>query len=806
MRNILLNKTITFILIVFLVGIITNLTIGSSVREEYIQENNNMDYTKSNINIANEGTEYWALLIAVGVYADNPQQNIPFMLEDIDDLYDLLLKSDWWLEDHIKVITGKNATATNIIEGLKWLDEMEDENDISLVYIATHGSPLLLDIPPFDEDDKHDECLSTYWSFVYSSTLIWDDELNYFLSKLESQGVCLIVDSCFAGGFNDPPYKDKTLNTIKNSENNNYASISDWVNGFIDDLGESGRVILMGCREYETAYTGFTPRIIDGLKGYADNNMDGIVTAEEIFYYTEPRVSLQNPTIYDGYNGELPLITYNFKQDNSGVNDQYTDLSFQIVNNITGMYVENSIICGYITDQATNDPIENARAFVQWKDDNGNTDHNSSRTDSFGYYTLNVAAGQITLNGDATNYFENETDWIHIGENVTLWLNISLIHHPPENSVICGFITDKSTGEPIVDANAYLSWRDGENYYHNDTDTDNYGYYTMNVSTGDIRISTYADKYFVKFLDWFYIGDYEIAWLNISLDPYPPENSVVCGYITDESTGDAIEEANVRLTWIYNNYRLSNDTETDHNGFFFFNVASGKIELRLSQDGYCKVKESYYISDEEILWVNISLYPFPAESSIICGYMLDSDTSEALTDFEFSVEWYDGKGHSLWYHPHVNHDGFFEINLAYGEMYFWIYCEGYKYYRSYRKDISENETHWFNISLEKDLICVDIMKPLNAMYISNRRIIPSSVGVVVGSVDVEAFVHNYFYLPVEVSKVEFYVDNVLKATVDSEPYVWNWNDITFGRHAVKVVAYDSIGNSASDEITVRKLF
>ena len=42
--------------------------------------------------------------------------------------------------------------------------------------------------------------------------------------------------------------------------------------------------------------------------------------------------------------------------------------------------------------------------------------------------------------------------------------------------------------------------------------------------------------------------------------------------------------------------------------------------------------------------------------------MLDSDTSEPLTDFEFSVEWYDGKGHSDWYHPHVNHDGFFEIN------------------------------------------------------------------------------------------------------------------------------------------------
>ena len=794
-------------MIFFLVGISTILTIGSSVREEYNQKNKNMYYTKSNINASNEETEYWALLIAVGLYAENPEKNIPFMLEDIDILYNLILKSDSWSEDHIKVITGKNATAANIIKGLKWLDEMEDENDISLIYITTHGGPLPFDIPPLDEDDKYDECLSTYWSFVYSSTLIWDDQLNYHLSKLESQGVCLIVDSCFAGGFNDPPYKYKNLDMKKNSEKNKNILISDWINGFIDTLGKSGRVILMGCREDESAMGGlFTPRIIDGLKGYADNNIDGIISAEEIFNYTKPRCSGQNPTIYDGYNGELPLITYNFKQDKVGLYNQSNNHNYIIINTTSSMYIENSIICGYITDQATNDPIENATVFLHWKDENGNTDLNKSCTDSFGYYSLNAVAGQIMLSSVAINYFKNETNWINIGDNVVLWLNISLLHYPPENSIICGFITDKLTGEPISDAKASLSCDDGENNYQNNTDSDNHGFYSMNVSTGNIRIIAYADKYFVKFLDRFYIDNYEIVWLNITLDPYPAENSVVCGYISDETTGDVIEEADIRLTWTFNNYQLQNNTETDQNGFFFFNVASGKINLRLNQEGYFEVKESYYILDEEILWVNISLYPYPGESSIICGYILDNDTSEPLTNFDFSVEWYDGKGHSDWYHPRVNNDGFFEISLTHGEVYFWIGCEGYKYYRSYREDIFENKTHWFNISLEKDLICVDIIKPLNTMYISNRRVIPSSVGVVVGSLDVEAFVHNYFYLPVEVSKLEFYIDNVLKATVSSEPYVWNWNDFTFGRHILKVVAYDNFGNSASDEITVQKLF
>ena len=176
-------------------------TIGA-FSNEYIES---QSIRQDIINIGNDGTEYWALLIAVGVYADDPQQNRPLMLEEIDDLYDVLLESPWWSEDHIKVIKGEDATVTNIIKGLRWLDKREDSDDISVVFITTHGSPLGFDIPPFDEDDGTDEILLSYWGFAYPGSFIYDDEINFLLNRLESQGVCLIVDSCFAGGFNDPP-------------------------------------------------------------------------------------------------------------------------------------------------------------------------------------------------------------------------------------------------------------------------------------------------------------------------------------------------------------------------------------------------------------------------------------------------------------------------------------------------------------------------------------------------------------------------------------------------------------------------
>ncbi len=38
-------------------------------------------------------------------------------------------------------------------------------------------------------------------------------------------------------------------------------------------------------------------------------NDDGIISAEEVFYYAEPRsAQMQHPTLYDGYDGELPIM------------------------------------------------------------------------------------------------------------------------------------------------------------------------------------------------------------------------------------------------------------------------------------------------------------------------------------------------------------------------------------------------------------------------------------------------------------------------------------------------------------------
>ena len=261
----------------------------------------------------NEQTEYWALLFAVGVYKNNPHQNRPSMLRAVDDLEEVLLNSPQWQSDHIHKVTASEATGRRLIQELMWLIKNEDKDDMSLIYLTTHGTPLKsprgypIDLPPRDEDDGADEILVMYEGFDKWYAFIWDDLLNFFLSLLQSQGVCLIVDSCYSGGFNDEPmfYRGK----------HEEYTVEAFTHGFAEDLATQRRVVLMACEEDEVSYGSFFSNyLIDGLWGAADfnGNKDGINSAEEAFDYAKYWVNLMhsfNPTILDLYPGEY-TVTY----------------------------------------------------------------------------------------------------------------------------------------------------------------------------------------------------------------------------------------------------------------------------------------------------------------------------------------------------------------------------------------------------------------------------------------------------------------------------------------------------------------
>ena len=724
-----IRKALVFVIIGLFIGagvvpsISSNVSSLSADNTLYVDDGNT--YLKTNnqdvINLGSEGTEYWALLVAVGVYADSPGNDRPLMLEEVDDLYDLLLQSEWWSEDHIKVIKGEDATISNIIQGLRWLDKMEDSDDISMVFITTHGFPLDVDIPPLDEDDGVDEGLVSYWGFAYLNLFLWDDELNFLLNRLESQGVCLIVDSCFAGGFNDPPDWNITgINKYSNTQDDYQESSVKWIDGFGEDVQGQGRVVLMASREDEVSYSGgFSPYLIDGLRGFADTNLDDVITAEEAFYYAEPRASWQHPTMYDGYDGELPL--------------------FQLGSTVQA-------------DETSKNQIRS----------------------------------EIKTTEKQTN-----------------------AEYAEENSVVCGYIEDSGTSDPIE--NAYVSVRGYDNQwdvYENETTTGEFGYYSMDIPSGRFRVSAYADGYLSARSSPFEIDEYETIWINLSLGPHPDQNAAICGYITDEKTGDPIEGTTVDLFWGNQNQFYINDTLSDPSGFYLINVAAGHIDLDVEASGYfLEYSEGIIIDEYETAWLNVSLYPRPQKNAIFCGYITDDKTGDPLSNARVSVEQIDiAQGFEYGNETYTDSLGFFSINIAAGEVYHDIRKGGYDYYNPYRLDIVDYGTLWMNVSLSEKLIEVEIAKPLNAFYIDNERVTPFPEARIIGEIEIEAYIPGSWNEPGDADKVEFYIDDILKATVTSKPFNWTWDEITIGKHTIKVIAYDDEGNSTSDEITVWKFF
>jgi hypothetical protein len=478
----------------------------------------------------------------------------------------------------------------------------------------------------------------------------------------------------------------------------------------------------MGSCEDELSYSGgFAPYLIDGLRGYADSNRDGIVTAEEAFAYAQPRSNQeQHPTIYDGYPGEFPLTTDTLqKSSSSSASSQQEDNRLISTPNSMGVSAETSVLCGYVTSSSSSQPINDALVTVSGRINYQETYINTTTTDSTGFYFMHVPAMRIRITISAQGYCDKSNYQLQAIDNHTYWANLSLVPRPIETAVICGYISSEQNGTPLA-ATVSLQWQGSQ------------------------------------------------------VDAY------------------------------------RNSTVADENGFYRMNVAPGQVDLDFSKDGYySKSYNNINLSSSQIYWGNVTLYPFPLETSAVCGYITDSTTGTPLSGVRIDVTWVNFSiNQEYTREAQTDASGFFSMPIAPGELYIDLRGYEYNYYDPYRHDAPVGKPLWMNISLQKNSISVDIAKPLQALYSNNQCILPWSSTVIIGSIGIEAISADFDYGPGgqwQVQKVEFYIDGALKATVTSEPYLWNWTAKTSGKHTIKVIAYGFHNDTASKEIEVTKL-
>jgi len=269
---------------------------------------------------------------------------------------------------------------------------LADADDVCLFFFSGHGSNIPDD--DVDEADTFDEVICPWDTTEELGNVISDDELGTWLSACPDN-IVVILDTCMSGGFATKG-AEGTIKTVPNPQVPKDAiAKKHFGEGLVEhlkqrpvsrDLNETGYVVLMACEEDKSAYESrrlkngvFTYYIVEGLWGPADADSDNNVSAEEDFYYADPLVRQYKPTnqypqLYDGYDGELPLVI--------------------------GSTPGAGIIAGNVTEAETGSAIAGATVVVE------GTTLSATTSDSGDYTIDNVPVGNYTVTASATGYNE----------------------------------------------------------------------------------------------------------------------------------------------------------------------------------------------------------------------------------------------------------------------------------------------------------------------------------------------------------------------------------------------------------------
>lgn len=238
----------------------------------------------------------WAVVIGIGDYAATDIPDLRFASKDARAVYEFLKSpAASFDEDHIMFLSDADATNQAIREALFVFLQKASYNDLVFIYFAGHGAPDPtrpdnLYLLPHDANTK---------ALAATGFPMWDVK-TALRRQIKAERVIVVADACHSGGT-----KDGEVNPINGS--------------FGDLFTPSRRVILTAADNNELSYEDhkwggghgvFTYNFIEGLKGAADADKNGIVTFQEAADYVAVRVKAetngrQNPQ--RGGLGDVPL-------------------------------------------------------------------------------------------------------------------------------------------------------------------------------------------------------------------------------------------------------------------------------------------------------------------------------------------------------------------------------------------------------------------------------------------------------------------------------------------------------------------
>jgi len=229
---------------------------------------------------SNPASSYWALLIGINDYAGNTSSNVGSR-QDAEALGQYLVKLGW-RSDHIFLLRDLNATASHIIEAMRWLASKTTSTSTVVFHYAGH------------ENWRHSSTESDgrdIGIWAADNRMIYEKTVGTELGRVRASHMWIDFATCRAAGFDEP------------------------------GMVKAGRVLTYSSKKSEFSYE--EPRLHHSVFGWfmimqamtggkADSNHDGKVTVEEAFAYSKNRVAgytsnYQHPVMVDKAGGKMSL-------------------------------------------------------------------------------------------------------------------------------------------------------------------------------------------------------------------------------------------------------------------------------------------------------------------------------------------------------------------------------------------------------------------------------------------------------------------------------------------------------------------
>ena len=208
-------------------------------------------------------------------------------------------------DDAVTVLLNEKATTENVRHALFTFLTAAQPQDTVVIYIAGHGAP-----DPHDPrnlylltaDSKPDDMGGTAFP-------MWQMQ-DVFERVLKAKRVITIADTCHSFGFSGARSGDSGQkgNNLINQYLQHYAAKGSRAVITASDISEPS----FEDSQWGEGHGVFTYFLLKGLKGEADKNHDGIVTAGELFAYLrrvvpEATGGKQNPRAMEGLASALPV-------------------------------------------------------------------------------------------------------------------------------------------------------------------------------------------------------------------------------------------------------------------------------------------------------------------------------------------------------------------------------------------------------------------------------------------------------------------------------------------------------------------